>query len=58
MFALLALVVFIIGAVRDFTGTAPTHQTGLLFIGLALVALHFLWDLALPIGPRRTPPRV
>jgi inner membrane protein involved in colicin E2 resistance len=48
MFALAALVVFLIGAVRDFFATAPTHQTGVLFIGLALLALHLVWAVALP----------
>jgi hypothetical protein len=48
VFALAAMVVFVIAAVRDFAGTAPTHQTGLLFVGLALVGLHLVWAIAVP----------
>lgn len=55
MLAILAFIVFVIAAVRDWAATAPTHQTGLLFVGLALVALHLAWDIALPaLTARRT----
>lgn len=57
MLALIAFVVFVIAACRDFFATAPTHQAGLLFIGLALVALHLVYDIAVArIGRRQTPP--
>lgn len=48
MFAIAAFVVFVIGGCRDFFATAPTHQTGVLFIGLALLALHLVWTVVLP----------
>lgn len=55
MFALLAFIVFVIFAVRDFFATAPTHQLGLLGIGLALIALHLAWAVALPHFTTRPP---
>lgn len=52
MFALLAFVVFLIGAIRDWASTNPTHQAGLLFVGLALLALQLMWAIALPFRTR------
>jgi hypothetical protein len=48
VFALIAFVIFVIAAVRDWFATAPTHQLGLLFIGLALLSLHLVWGIVLP----------
>lgn len=54
MFALIAFIVFVIAACRDYFATAPQHQGTLLYIGLALLALHLVWSLALPgIAVRR-----
>lgn len=52
MFALLAFVVFVIAACRDFFATAPTHQFGLIAVGLALLALHLVWAIAVPLARR------
>lgn len=58
MFALAAFIVFIIVAIRDWSATAPAHQIGLIAVGLALIALHLIWDLVLPgvATRRRTTP--
>lgn len=49
MFALLALVAFILSPFIKDLGPWP-----MVTVGLALLALHFVWTIVLPIGPRRT----
>lgn len=44
MLALVAVVLFAIGAFLDWTKTSYTHQWGLLFLGLAFLAAHFLYS--------------
>lgn len=56
MFALLAFIVFVIAACRDYFATRPEHQGTLLYIGLALVALDLAWAIALPRVPARRRP--
>lgn len=44
MFAVAAFIVFLIGAILDWAKVDYTHQWGLLFAGLALLALAWLFD--------------
>lgn len=48
MLALAAFVVFVFGAIYAWVATAPEHLWSVLFIGLALLALHFVWAIAVP----------
>jgi hypothetical protein len=55
MFAALAVLDFIIGAILRATQT-DTGDFDLLYIGLALFALHFVWSVAVPYR-RNHPPQ-
>lgn len=44
MFAIAAFIVFLIGAILDWAKASYTHQWGLLFVGLALLAAAWLFD--------------
>lgn len=48
MLALAAFVVFVFGAIYAWVAATPTHLWSVLFIGLALLALHFVWAIAVP----------
>jgi hypothetical protein len=55
MFAALAVLDFIIGAILRATKT-DTGDFDLLYLGLALLSLHFVWTVAIPYR-RSQPPQ-
>ena len=54
MFALLAFVDFLVGLILRLVKT-DTGDFDLLYLGLALLAFHFVWTVALPYPSRRPP---
>ncbi len=52
MLALLAALAFGIGFVLILIGVAPPARFSLIYLGLTLFALHFVFDLASPLRGR------
>lgn len=56
MLAILAAIVFAVGAFVDWSGGEQKHFWGILFLGLLLLALHFVWSFTPWRRPVNRPP--